>query len=129
MEEHKKNRKIYLEKRQSQSRSYDYYPADGLPEDSILVVRITALQEFQQKVTETPVKDDLERPLSTTERNSLLTIIGLIAKDGYGDDLSKPYLLAKEIKKTAELCGIKISDDTIANKLKDAKRILNEKAE
>lgn len=72
-------------------------------------------------------KSDLEKPLSTTERNSLLTIIGIMAKDGYGGDLNKPYELAKEIHTAAELLGIKISDDTIANKLKDAKKVFDEK--
>ncbi len=69
-----------------------------------------------------------EKPLSTMERNTLLTIIGLMAKDGYRNDLSQPYLFAKELKKVAELLGIAISDDTIANKLKEAKNILAEKA-
>lgn len=70
-----------------------------------------------------------EKKLTTNERNSLLTIIGLMAKDGYGDDLNKTYPLAKEILKTAELLGIKISDDTIASKLKEAKAILDENSE
>ncbi|SEQ22659.1 hypothetical protein [Nitrosomonas ureae] len=70
----------------------------------------------------------VEKPLFTTERNSLLTIIGIMAKDGYGNDLSKPYSLAKEILKTADLLGIKITDDTIASKLKEAKAILDEKS-
>ena len=59
----------------------------------------------------------------------MLTIIGLMAKDGYGNDLSKPYPLAKEIQEAAELLGIKISDDTIASKFKEAKKILIEKSE
>jgi len=74
-------------------------------------------------------KVELEKPLATTERNTLLTIIGLMAKDGYRDDLNKPYTLAADIRKAAELLGIKISDDTIADKLKEAKIILNEKSE
>ncbi|SNX60623.1 hypothetical protein SAMN06296273_2089 [Nitrosomonas ureae] len=74
-------------------------------------------------------KSDLEKPLSTTERNSLLTIIGIMAKDGYRNDLIQPHALAKEIKKAADLLGIRISDDTIAGKLKEAKNILIEKAE
>ena len=88
------------------------------------------LLDFRSKNKETEKScTDSEKPLITTERNSLLTIIGLMAKNGYGNDLSKPYPLAKEIQKAAELLGIKISDDTIANKLKDAKTILDEKSE
>jgi hypothetical protein len=74
-------------------------------------------------------KSDLEKPLSSTERNSLLTIIGIMAKDGYGNDLTKPYELAKEIHSAAARLGIRISDDTIASKLKEAKNILIEKFE
>ena len=86
------------------------------------------MRDFERKLTETP-KQDSGKPLSTTERNTLLTIIGIMAEDGYGNDLSKPYPLAKEILKAGELLGIKISDDTIANKFKDAKKVLDEKSE
>lgn len=74
-------------------------------------------------------KGDIEKQFSTTERNTLLTIIGLMAKDGYRNDLNQPHALAKEIKKAADLLGIRISDDTIAYKLKEAKNILIDKAE
>lgn len=128
LNQHKEERKKYLEARNSKPKYMDYYPASGLPEDSVLVVRTAALREFERKITETEEQVS-EKPLSTTERNSLLTIIGLMAKDGYGDDLSKPYTLAKEIQKTADLLSIKISVDTIANKFKDAKKVLDEKHE
>jgi hypothetical protein len=127
MNQHKKVRKEFLEKRKSQPETSKYFPAGGLPKDSVLVVRTEALRYFERKLTETPELGS-EKPLSTTERNSLLTIIGLMAKDGYGNDLSsKHYELAKEIQIAGEKLGIKISDDTIANKLKDAKKVLNEK--
>lgn len=71
-------------------------------------------------------KPQTEKPLTTNERNSLLTIIGLMAKDGYRDDLSKPYSLASSIQSVADSLGINISDDTIAKKLKAAKEILDE---
>jgi len=128
LNQHKEKRKKYLEARELRPKSMDYYPAGGLPEGSVLVVRTEALRDFERKITETP-EQSVEKPLSTTERNSLLTIIGLMAKDGYGDDLSKPYSLAKEIRKAAELLSIKISDDTIATKFKDAKQVLDEKYE
>lgn len=128
LNKHKEERKKYLEARESKPKKFDYYPAGRLPEDSVLVVRTAALREFERKITETEEQIS-EKPLSTSERNSLLTIIGLMAKDGYGNDLSKPYSLAKEILESAELRGIKISEDTIASKLKDAKKILDEKTE
>ena len=88
------------------------------------------LLEFRSKSKETEkLREDSEKPLSTTERNTLLTIIGVMAKDAYRDDLSQPYKFAKEIQKAAELLGIKISDDTIGDKFKAAKKILIEKSE
>lgn len=52
-----------------------------------------------------------------------------MAKKGYGHDLSKPYEAGKEIQKDADDLGIKISIDTIANKLKEAKKIMEGKLE
>lgn len=126
LNQHKEARKKFLKERESRPKSSRYFPAGGLPKDSVLVIRTEALRDFERKVTETP-EQGVEKPISTTERNSLLTIIGLMAKDGYGNDLSKPYPLAKEIQEAAELLGIKISDDTIAGKFKEAKKILVEK--
>jgi hypothetical protein len=128
LNQHKEARKKFLKERESMPESSRYYPAGGLPEDSVLVVRTEALRDFERKITETS-EHGAERPLSTTERNTLLTIIGTMAKDGYGDDLSKQYPLAKEIQRAADLIGIKVSDDTIASKLKEAKKILTEKSE
>lgn len=128
LNQHKEARKKFLKERESKPESSRYFPAGGLPEDSVLVVRTEALRDFERKITETP-EQGAEKPFATTERNSLLTIIGLMAKDGYGNDLSKPYPLAKEIQEAAELLGIKISDDTIAGKFKEAKKILVEKSE
>lgn len=86
------------------------------------------LLDQQQKITAL-TKKNIEKPLSTTERNTLLTIIGVMAKCGYGKELNKPYELAKEIKRDAESLGIRISDDTIASKIKEAEKILEEKQE
>ena len=45
LNQHKENRKLYLEKR-LKDRLSDYYPAGGLPENSVLVVRTQAIAEF-----------------------------------------------------------------------------------
>lgn len=128
LNKHKQDRKKYLEKRKSRPKSSDYYPAGGLPEDSILVIRTESLRNFEQRASE-ETKKNSEEILTTTERNTLLTIIGVTVKNGYGHDLNKPYEAAKEIQKDAEKLGIKISDDTIAKKLKEAKKIMDDKAE
>lgn len=81
------------------------------------------------RITYKAQEQSAEKPLSTTERNSLLIFIGLIAKDDYKDDLNKPYTLANKILKAADLAGIKvICDDTIVSKLKDAEKILIDKS-
>ena len=63
-----------------QAFSHDRYHAAGaLPKDSVFVVRTAALQEFEQSVSETP--DPTGKPLSTRERDTLLTIIAVLAKE------------------------------------------------
>lgn len=53
-----------------------YFPAGGLPEDSVLVVRTSALQLLVAPVN----KQTFEKPVSTRERKTLLTIIAALAK-------------------------------------------------
>ena len=48
LKRHKEDRKQFLEKRKSQPKSENYYPAGGIPTDSVLVVRTDALREFEQ---------------------------------------------------------------------------------
>lgn len=128
LNQHKEDRKNYLEEKKSKSASEGYYSSGGLPEDSVLVVRTEALRNLEQWGTGAPEKDT-EKILSTTERNTLLTIIGVMVKKGYGHDLNKAYKVAGEIEKDAQELGIKISNDTIANKLKEAKKIMEDKQE
>lgn len=53
--QHKEARKEFLEKRKankdSGENSNNYYPAAGLPKDSVLVVRTAALREFQDAIS------------------------------------------------------------------------------
>ncbi|MGZ8952974.1 MAG: hypothetical protein ACXW01_15165 [Methylobacter sp.] len=51
LNQHEEDRKKYLEKKRSHSHYDDYYPASGLPEDSVLVVRTDALREFEQLIS------------------------------------------------------------------------------
>lgn len=102
-------------------------PGGGLPESGMLVVRTEELRAFEASINGAHARAD--KPLSTTERNTLLTIIGVMAKKGYAADLSTPFVCAKEIQRDADGMGIKISDDTIAAKLKQSAIILEEKTE
>ena len=77
MNRHKENRKKFLEERKSQSVSEHYHPAGGLPlDDSVLVVRTNALRQFEEAMNGTPVSP--EKPITTTERNTLLTVIAAL---------------------------------------------------
>jgi len=51
LSQHKKNRKEYLGKRRKEKRVNDYYTADGLPHDSVLVVRTEALIDLQERLS------------------------------------------------------------------------------
>ena len=125
---YKELRKEFLKYEEAEPLKKNYFPADGLPEDSVLVVRTDALREFERKAPETAERG-VEKTLSTTERNTLLLIIAMMAKDGYGNELNKPYEFATTMQKAADTLGIKISDDTIAKKLIEAKKVLADKSE
>lgn len=56
VEQHKQERKIFLAKRNSRDNSDNYYPAGALPEDSVLVVRTSALRNFEQSINDSPEK-------------------------------------------------------------------------
>jgi hypothetical protein len=69
---HKEDRKKYLEKKASKPRHEDYYPAGGLPTDSVLVVRTEALREFEQMLNDHAVdKNEAYKYHGNTERFAL----------------------------------------------------------
>jgi hypothetical protein len=108
---HKEQRKEFLEKQRTRPAKENYYPAGGLPKDAVIVVRTSALREFEQSISEkpvTPVRDD-----------SLLAVIAaLLAQWPNG----KPPT-GKDLEKAAQSVGIKVSDDTIRKALKAAREI------
>lgn len=102
-EHHERRKKIRDNKEPS------YFPAGGLPSDSILVVRTKALREFEQSINDTST--GAEKPMTTSERNSLLVIIAALC------DFSaiKPQErgAASQIAKLTEEIGATVSDDTV----------------
>lgn len=69
--QHKEDRKKYLENKDSRPKHEDYYPASGLPEDSVLVVRTDALREFEQLISDTDQdKNSPTKPHGNTEINA-----------------------------------------------------------
>ena len=99
----------------------NFHPAGALPADSIIVVRTTALQEFESRVRDADSSQPIEeKPLSSRERNNLFKIINALAEIAELD-LSKPYKAADIIKKNIELMGQSLSQDTIVKALENAR--------
>lgn len=113
LKKYSEDRKEYLERRSTQTAAENHYPRDGLPADSMFVVRTEALREFEQSVN--PVALNLDKPMTTSERNSLLTIIAALC------DHSAIKLqdrgAASQIAKMTEEIGASVSDDTVRRAL------------
>ena len=77
---HKEERKAFLakakERRDAGKDSENYFPAGGLPDDSVIVVRTDALREFEQSIN--AATESKEKPMTTTERTTLLTIVAAL---------------------------------------------------
>jgi hypothetical protein len=76
LNEHKELRKQFLERRKSEPRKSRFYPAGGLPDDAVLVVRTNALIEFEQSLI--GKSEATEKSPSTREHTSYLNIIGAL---------------------------------------------------
>ena len=96
-----------------------YYPASDLPDDCQLVVMTNALAKFEESQNE--ISDAESKPLSTTERNTLLKLVIGMAMKGYSHDPAAGKSTApKEIADDLAELGISISDDTVRKYLKQA---------
>lgn len=109
LNQQKEDRKKFLEKRKSQPSSENYYPAGGLPKDSVLVVRTDALRELEQSVSGAPA--NLDKPMTTTERNTLLVIIAALCD--YSDIKHQERGVTGQIANMTAEIGAAITDDTI----------------
>lgn len=58
LRKHSEDRKEFLKRRLTQVASERYYPRDGLPSDSVLVVRTDSLREFERAISATPASPD-----------------------------------------------------------------------
>lgn len=107
------------ERRKSVPKSEKYYPASGLPEDGVIVVRTKSLREFEQSLTS--VRVEPEKPMTSTERDSLLTIIAALCDYSAIDPHARGA--ASQIAKFTEEFGAPVSDDTVRRalaKMRDA---------
>lgn len=93
-----------------------YYPAEGLPPDSVLVVRTSELMNFEHKLMETE-----EKPLEPRERKSVGQIIAVLAAEAK-IDISKPHKASTTLMQAAAEHGLDFpqSEDTVVRYLKIA---------
>lgn len=96
-----------------------YYPANGLPEDSVLVVRTGALKELEDKLL--PNDSPREKPLHPSERKSAGQIIAVLSSMAKLD-LSAPYAADETLRAAAAINGLELpsSPETVVKFLKAA---------
>jgi len=95
----------------------NYYPAGGLPDDTVLVVRTDALRKFEETINDTPT--NMNKPLTTSERDSLLKLVIGMAMKGYSyDPTAKKNSAVADIAADLALLGLPLGDDTIRKYLK-----------
>jgi len=92
----------------------NYYPAAGLPLDSVLVVKTSALHDLE---TQLAGPDQTEKPLEQRERDSLLVIIAALAELAE-IDVKKPAAAGATIESQTALLGAEVSSRAIQNHLK-----------
>lgn len=100
----------------------DYHePMETLPDDAVLVVRTEALRAFEQSVNATPNGSD--KPISSNERNSLLTIIAALCD--YSGIPHQKRGAASQIAKLTEEIGASVSADTVKRVLEKIQHALD----
>ncbi len=104
----------------------NYYPAEGLPYDSVLVVRTSALQELETRVSE--LDKPAEKPIGRRERTTLLVIMAALAKLAK-IDLTKPSAAAASIESQITLMGARVAARTVENHLKRIPEALGDRAQ
>ena len=96
-----------------------YYPAAGLPEDRVLVVRTAALRELERKLLSD--EEEPEKALHNSERKSVAQIIATLAAEA-GIDISTPYAADEILRAAAATHGLELpsSPETVVKFLKAA---------
>jgi|GEM_PF-1331791 len=113
-------RKEYLKEKMEAPYERDFFPAGGLPRDGVYVVRTAAIVDFLERLNETP---KLEKPISTKERNSMLTLIAALCEEANFD--YKQRGIAAALAASTEKLGKPLTDDTIRNILKQVKELFS----
>lgn len=106
----------------------DFYPAEGLPDDSVLVVRTQALIDLQERLSE--IDSDKDSPLDRRSETTYLNILGAMLETfvhkTHGDvDFSSETKLREFFSE--KYAGFKgLTERTLAEKFAAAKRSLND---
>lgn len=101
----------------------NYYPVGGLPSDSVLVVRTSALREFEERI-DTECAGG-EKPQSTREEKSDLHIIGallliIMSKNLFSSEEKLRGIIADEYRGYAGC-----SERTLADRFAKAKKLIS----
>jgi hypothetical protein len=92
----------------------NYHPAAGLPSDSVLVVRTSALRKLEARISEGGKAP--EKPVGRRERTTLLVMIAALAKLAK-IDVTKQSSEAAAIETQVTLLGARVAARTIENHL------------
>lgn len=121
-EAYRKDRMDFLERRKSRKLLNNYYPAHGLPDDSVLVVRTDEIRAFERRLLG---QEDAEKPLTTRERNGLLTVIAALCE--YADIKPSEHGAAARISRLTEDLGASLGSAAIKKYLDDIPQALESK--
>lgn len=91
----------------------NYFPAEGLPDDSVMVVRTDVLREFEASINRASGSTD--KPIITTERNTLLTIIAALCH--HVSINHKERGAAQRLMEMTDKIGAHVDDGTIRTAL------------
>lgn|GEM_PF-487871 len=97
-----------------------YYPAGGLPDDSVLVVRTSALLTLHERVNEEHAGARSSNTLTPSERKSLIKMVFAMAVDCYGyDPNDKKSPVTQDIIAAVSKADMSISADTVRKWLRE----------
>lgn len=125
LNQHKKSREKYLNKREKNNPADDYYPAGGLPPDSVLVVRTQALIDLQERLSREESGKNM--PLEPRSERTYLNIIGALLEFVTGTFKDEKFSSETQLRdfieeKFDDLRGVKAR--TLAEKFALAKKAL-----
>jgi hypothetical protein len=118
---YKADRELFKKRRADSAAKDNYYPAGGLPTDSVLVVRSDSLLDLQTAASSTVARDRRDAELGTRERDTLLKLVIGMAIEGYryspgAARNDAPAEIASDLAKH----GMSMTDDTVRKWLKEA---------